>query len=267
VTVCDFDAKTHTVTASVDSGDPQFEIMRDGNNIVELNTDCGDATRFNTDKIVINDGYYHDLDGVIRLSGGPFKPGFTNEPGASDEIEFVFNFGGDTFDEIDHFYVKGDDGPVADTIRLGKGSAGGQVNLNAGEITGVDRDVVIKTPDLHAVGIYLYGAPDAVNAGGGLGTGESFTDPIDFRGSGGKDTFIGGAGSEYVLGGGGADKLLGGSGNDELFGNDGDDLLEGQSDNDLLFGHSGNDTLRGGSGEDVLCEGGAGNDDISGCET
>ena len=74
------------------------------------------------------------------LANGGFDPGFTNEPGTSDEIEFAIDIG--------VYSIVGIDGTAGNQkIDFGQGAGAlagvSRINLNAGETTGIDSDVSI----------------------------------------------------------------------------------------------------------------------------
>lgn len=146
---CNFDEGTHTVTVTIDQVF-FFGGLTNANGEIRLTagsqqaTDCGTSTMTNTDTVIINDvtpppgpgGGLATASIDIVLDGGAWGPGFSDEPGASDEIEFVINLGapgpapgveGDTVD------FDGSASQVASTVVLG----GDQANLNADEVDGL----------------------------------------------------------------------------------------------------------------------------------
>jgi Ca2+-binding RTX toxin-like protein len=243
---CVYNASQRKVTATVTAPhDDELNFHREGNEIVARNVDCGAATRFNTNKIVLNDAFGHDLIGVIDLSGGRFVPGHRNESGASDEIEFKFKLA----DSINNFEVAGTarrDKVRGGFVDPGSGPTRLKVNLNAGEATGVDADVTV-TGSLDAPSFDGKRGEDVLSAAGGKGTGSSYPGPTAIYGRRGGDLVIGGRGPDLLYGHGGEDRLEG---------RRGPDMLEGGPANDELFGGAGTDSCGGGSGFNLLhgCE-------------
>lgn len=182
---------------------------------------CETATTANTDTINVTGTGDHSL--LIDLSGGPFAPGVTDEPGASDEIEFSVDLGGTS--DFDFLGIEGSSG--ADAVVMGTGG----INLNAAETDGVDADVTV--PNIEAAELVGGDGGDILSAAGGSGTGGSITLPefLDLLGEAGNDTVTAGGGSEFLDGGPGTDMLDGGPGSF--------DLLLGGPDNDSLNGGPG----------------------------
>jgi Ca2+-binding RTX toxin-like protein len=285
---CVYTAATHTATitltpgqriATTVSASPTGQIFAgsfgDGGNVVP----CGGALITNTDTIVANNSSpSQPLNSFFYIgqliSDGPRSPGFTNEPGSSDEIEFQINFG-----PGGSIGIKNLPDEVVD-IALG----GNQINLNRFESDGVDPDVTITGPVLRTL-IYRSTGDDHITAAGGPGTpNQSFDFPIespggvDFNafgndtvigsdhadilvgtngndflaGGGGKDAISGDIGADTLLGGGGRDRVVGGDGADLIFGNGAKDKLLGGTEKDTILGGHGNDTLLGNQGVDVL---------------
>jgi hypothetical protein len=194
---------------------------------------CDGATVENTDTIyVIGDDRNQHVN--LWLHHGGFKPGKTNEPGSSDEIEIALYFSGGT----DWLSISGS--PQTDDIRFGHPTTGfavGRVNLNAAESTGVDGDVSLMA-GAETVAVSAGDGPDDVSGAGGVGTGEEFTLPMSLHGNDG------------------ADALTGGTVADVLYGDKGGDTLKGRGGNDFLDAEddvSGNDTANGGAGVDDTC--------------
>ena len=273
---CTYDSNTKIVTATATSDFDQVAIHRDGDAIEASGTDCGSSTRFNTDKIIVNDVASHELTAFVLPSSGPFRPGFTDEPGSSDEIEFEYNLG----TQYDTFIVRGSD-------QMRAGIPPGLVdvqrfNLNAGESTGVDADVVVE--DAEEWSLQGTDGPDLLSAAGGAGTGEVLNVPIHLSGEDeGADVLVGGLGMDDLNGYLGVDKLSGGPGDDDLAGGGGNDVLRGNGDNDTIHGDNGNDKLYGASGNDDLfgddgddylyggggfdeCNAGSGTNVVTGCD-
>ncbi len=137
-----------------------------------------------------------------------------------------------------------------DNIRFGhptQGFAIGLVNLNPGETTGVDADVVIHG-GTEAVSAYGNDGGDTISGLGGAATGEDFTLPMTLHGNNGADTLVGGTKIDALYGGQGADTLRGRGSNDYL---------------ETTDGVSGNDTANGGSGSNDTCIIDSGDTEIS----
>jgi len=303
---CSYDAGTKTATVSI-TPDPTAlttYLSRSGNSIMVGGTACGTVT--NTDTIVLNDT---SANGDVRRFAvilADYAPGFTDEPGTSDEIEFVVNFGeggsptpGDPLGGQDFLSLFGQTSTVPLNIQLG----GNQINLNAGEGDGIDADVTMN--GVERVIFTGSAADDRIVGSGGLGTpptpgstrmvigdaggnntfvGSALSDEITSGGGadlieggpggdnllsgGGNDIIVAGAGKDLTVDAGpGSDKVLGGPGNDlDLEGGGGKDAIRGQGGRDQLFGQGGNDKLNGGAGKKDSCKGGPGNDQFTGCE-
>ncbi len=121
----------------------------------------------------------------------------------------------------------------------------GQVNLNAGEATGIDTDVTLLLVEMTRV--YPVGGPDVISGAGGAGTGAEFH------------------GRLLLYGGDGGDLLIGGSGQDWLDGQKGGDTLRGRGGAGFLLaedGVQGNDVANGGAGDDA-CQADPGDTKIS----
>ena len=275
---CTYDSTTKVVTATAVADFPQIGILRNGDQIEVYGADCGSATRFNTDKIIVNDVPAHALQAFVDLSEGPFQPGATGEPGSSDEIEFEFNLG----TEDDRLYVRG-----SNRVRAGSPQSVPDVhriNLNARESTGVDADVRVE--DVEWILVEGTKGNDVFSAMGGAGTGGALLVRLFMSGGEeetGTNALVGGLGDDEINGSSGVDQISGGPGEDELNGGDGNDVLRGQGDADALFGSkgkdklyglSGNDDLHGEDGDDYLnggsdidsCDAGSGTNTVTGCE-
>jgi Ca2+-binding RTX toxin-like protein len=309
---CSFDEGTHTVTVTIDQvfffgglTNANAEIRLTAGSLPAM--DCGASTMTNTDTVIINDvttppgpGGGREAASIhILPEGGPWAPGFTDEPGASDEIEFVISLGtqgpllgteGDTVE------FEGSASEVASTVVLG----GAEINLNADEIDGVDADVV-----LDGVEAFVFRGnrfSDSVTGSGGAGTprvpyegeilasGKGGSDAfeggsrgVSFFGNKGNDGLLGGAGDDFLAGGSGKDVIRGGPGHDGLIGGHGSDLIVGGSGRDTGWGAAGSDRLRGQADPDDLlggpdddrldggpgrdgCNGGAGTNALKRCE-
>ncbi|HEX2031057.1 MAG TPA: calcium-binding protein [Actinomycetota bacterium] len=297
--ICNYDEDAKTATVTMEANFDEAIIQRSEDAITVNGTACGDATVMNTDTVLVE-----DLGGsavftfvTISLSGGPFAPGFEDEAGDSDEIEF----------QVDHGAVQAPEGITVmgsaggDTITVGANVGDPlpvAINLDASEVDGIDADVTTDSPN---VGLRGSGGSDSLDAGGGAGTGETLTGAIlqlsggagpdlllgvggsalfgdggndelrtiascFMNGGPGGDLLVGAGGNDEFVGGGGDDIAVGGGGKDVLRGKGGHDQLKGRKGNDQLFGHKGNDLLVGGPGTDS-CVGGPGNDRLRSCET
>jgi hypothetical protein len=245
---CTYDHADGVVRITL-TGDDQHSIARTEEGVITVDGDnCSDggllvATVDNTDRIIITSGAGTQRP-VIRLGNGGFRPGRTNEPGSSDEIELSVLLGsGD-----DQLFISGATG--GDVIRIGSVAAGlsraRRLNLNAGEATGIDHDMTVNFED--AILLNLNGGHDVVSGKGGVGTGSTADVPLTM--SGGK----------------GDDRLTGGTRLDVLVGNEGSDVLKGLGDDDNLFtndGVGGNDVANGGPGNGDSCKTDAGDVEIS----
>jgi Ca2+-binding RTX toxin-like protein len=108
---------------------------------------------------------------------------------------------------------------------------------------------------------------DVINGGNGNDVINGGTGQDQVNGDAGNDALQGGDGDDVVSGGTGQDTLRGGQGQDTLRGNDDDDLLLGESGDDTLEGANGNDRLVGGPGGADSCNGGAGSNLFTLCES
>src|SRR3954470_7466610 len=144
---CSYSAANHTVTANVTGPPPSGYadgIGRFGNQITAGYTSgplpfaqCGAGTVFNTDTVVVNISTSAEVSPSIPTN---LAPGFTDEPGSSDEIEIIVN-SGPSPDAI-HFFP-GFSTSGSNTIRLGSSGTQQLVNLNAAEADGIDADVTM----------------------------------------------------------------------------------------------------------------------------
>ena len=228
-TTCEYISTNHRVKVSAGNG---ATIRRDIADRIRVNeVQCGGvATVFNTDSIVVLAGAGTQFV-TIYLDQGGFKPGFTDEPGSSDEIEISVSLGGDG----DSVQIYGSDG-LPDHLVVGKSTGFGvlgKVNLNADETTGIDADLtyIVGVEERIILG---RGGQDVISGMGGAGTG----DPADFL--------------LKISGGPGSDETTGGSAGDSLIDNQGTDIIKGGPGPDFI------DTADGTSGDQVF--GGLGND-------
>jgi Ca2+-binding RTX toxin-like protein len=242
---CTYNAQARKVTATASISNSQIVVQREGDRIVVMpgDVDCG-ATRFQADKIVIQDVPDHDLDAFVVEVAGRLAPGHKNEPGRSDEIEIKVNLGNGS----NAFDAKGDDEDTDDHLRLGTVDFKPKINLNAEEQTGIDADITIT------------GQLDYIILEGLAGN-----DHIDFRGGAGTGDRYAGTGTAYAHGGDGRDVAVGRPGPDYLNGEDQKDRLEGKNGEDVLNGGNGDDYLDGGAGNDD-CDPGSGTNIVLNCE-
>ncbi len=285
--ICVYDATTKTVTIGDGTHDRLLVAVGKAGVIKTSKTSCGGATRFNTDTIEIAANAPAAQSVWIRGVAQDFAPGFTDEPGDSDEIEFQLDLSAEDT-------VRFDAGRNPD-VRVGSAvsTAFTRLNLNADEAEGVDADVFV---DAAASEVFLgagrRGRPARFDASGGARTGRHFAGRTSLDGSNESDLLIGGLrrnrfvglngndrvlgnrsrdrvragfGLDVVFGAGGDDRLVGEIGRDEIHGGRGDDVVLGRHDDDRLFGGEGIDVLGGGDGTD-RCTGGAGNDEFRSCE-
>lgn len=267
---CSYNPGTRIVTVGVvDTDDAVSHLFIDSGGGIHADAQaCGMGTVTNTDTIVLNDTTPGTGGVFIYLVGGPWGPGFTNEPGSSDEIEFEVNFGtnpkfhGDVLG-LDLFQTPATPHHVA--------FGANQINLNAEETDGIDADLVLSGVE----GVIAFGADlgDVFDGSGGTGTPDTPTPlRLDISSLGGNDLVIGGAnvdglngqlGNDIVLGGGNFDEVSGGDGDDVVDGGRGLDGVRGDPGDDVIRGGPGRDFMKGGSGDDAM-KGQAGRDKLSG---
>jgi len=235
---CQYTASNHRV--KVTGGDAKISrSIRDRILVNDVWCD-GKATVFNTDSIVVLEGAGTQFVRFFFDYGG-FKPGFTDEPGSSDEIEISVSLGGDS----DGLSLWG--GGTADHWTVGKSSGfavRGKINLNADEVTGIDADLTII---LGAEEIALVGrdGPDQISGAGGAGTGAAADFNLKIAGLDGADEVTGGDAGDNIVGGNGPDVLKGGPGPDLI------DSTDGVSGNDQIFGGQGVDNCFFDAGDSV----------------
>jgi hypothetical protein len=206
---------------------------------------CGGATRNSTDTITVTSTNAATTGAIFRIYlGTPFAPGFTNEPGGSDEIELSFDFssGG-------RWYLTPSTAQSTTPLDLALG--GNQLNFFRSEADGIDADATV----VGAEAIFVEGSlvADAVLAGGGFGTPGPFTTRLVVASGPGTDVIVGGARADDLSGGLDPDHILGGKGRDDLKGEGGIDRLFGNAGNDKLLGGPAKDKLDGGSGKGDSC--------------
>jgi serralysin len=250
---CTYTAATHTAAIAVTSATGLAASMgirqSDGALLVQSglgSTPCGAATRANTDTITVTSTNAAPRGSIFRVGMTvPFAPGFTDEPGSSDEIEMSFDFssGG-------RWYLTPTGTGSSTPFNLALG--GNQLNLNAAETDGVDADAVVNG----AFTVFVEGslAGDTVLGNGGAGTiGPPFGTRMVVSSGPGADLIVGGKRADDLSGGLDADRILGGRGNDSLKGEGGIDALFGNKGNDKLLGGPGKDSLNGGPGRGDSC--------------
>nr|MBA2254899.1 hypothetical protein [Chloroflexota bacterium] len=163
---------------------------------------------------------------TINLGNGGFAPGYGDEAGDTDEIEFILLMG-QGWDRLD---IEGTAG--ADEIAFGS-KPGAWVPTPAINLNGDgDHDVLYQSADF--VIAWGYGGNDTLT-GNDPSTGTAFL-PIRLTGGSGNDMLTGGSAADVLWGDGGNDTLKGGKGNDKLYTKDG---VEG---NDSANGGAGTDT-------------------------
>jgi Ca2+-binding RTX toxin-like protein len=272
--VCTYDSTTHSVAVLVTPSNdfaPGIVVVQ-GDLVIDDGdggSDCGAATVTNTDTIAISNASDTEPFGPFHVLGAfTFAPGFSDESGSSDEIEFSIDFG-PAGGEVDFDYH-------SSTSPINVAAGKKQINLNAAESDGIDADVTISGSK-GVINFLDTEFADVIDAGGG-GAGvpaQPFIPRVFFLGyvlDTGADVFIGGAGNDDILGVGGDDHLEGGAGNDQIQGFGGNDLVRGGPGVDFIFGQGGADLLHGNGGADDV-EGGpaadrlfgdAGADDLAG---
>jgi Ca2+-binding RTX toxin-like protein len=247
--VCTYNAGAHAATIDVTkTASPAAQISirsTDGALFVYaggVSGPCGAATRNNTDTITVNTLNAAPTGGLVYiLPGVPFAPGFTNEPGSSDEIEMTLNLtGGGRW--ILGISASGSTVPL--DIALG----GTSLNLNASEADGWDADATVSGASY----AFVMGSTvaDRITADGAPGVATPWSLPL---------ITSSGPGADLLSGGAMADDLSGGLGNDVIHGRKGKDDLKGEDGVDRLFGEAGADKLLGGPAKDRL-NGGKGTD-------
>jgi len=231
--VCAYSALNHKVTITL-NGDQNTHVSRDSAGHINLEgVWCGNAaTVTNTDSISIT-GDAGSQTLFVLLGNGGFRPGFTNETGISDEIEFAIALGSGTSDSLGLIGTKRAESFALTQVNTQFGLLR-RINLNATETTGVDDDITLSGADY--VYIAAKGGPDQINAQGSPSdTQDDFNLPLIVYGGGGND---------HIYGGAGEDKLFGGKGDDHVYGNGGNDFI-------YLNGDGGGDVGQGGAGTDT----------------
>src|SRR5262245_55317561 len=217
VPTCDYNAVTHKVTIEP-GGNTSFHMRSSVEGHILLDSIwCENiATVTNTDEIDVVAGA-GDHQFWIELTEGTFRPGFTNEPGTSDEIEIKINLGAGGNDSVN---IIGND--AIQKFDLGQDDSQlvtiPHINLNAGETNGIDYDVSLSNVEI--VQASLLGGNDVFRARGLAGTGP---DPLNLP--------------LIVHGGPGADIIKGGDAGDQLYGDEGKakDKIWGFGAADLIY--------------------------------
>lgn len=101
------------------------------------------------------------------------------------------------------------------------------------------------------------------SAGRDLLDSSAISNPVEFNGGGGNDTFVGGSGADIVFAGSGKDSISSGGGDDTINAASGDDTIDAGDGNDSVIGGGGRDSIIGGAGNDHL-NGNSGRDTIVG---
>lgn len=238
---CDFDSPTRVLSATSSDPDETLILTRDHAQIKVLERDSGGVTCSggipsitNTDIIVLAfTGSGASFGPWLNLANGPLAPGFTDEPGNSDEIEILIA----DFDQGPFINHIGFTSP--ESIRLG--TAG--INLNVLEEAGVGdpSDADVGAESFANTAVSTAGGDDVVDAGGGAGTGGIAPYDVSIDGGPGDDDLLGGAGRDLIEAGAGSDFVFAGPGDDFVAG---DPLIDPAS--------AGDDTLAGGTGIDEV---------------
>jgi len=216
--LCDYHAGTHVLDINM-AFNVLIAIERDtGGHIILGGAACDGATVTNTKTIAIHGGQ-GSQQLLIDLGYGGFKPGYGNESGTSDEIEFTINLG----DGMDALSITGTNS--VDKIDFGQKivqfSPVRKINLNAGETSHVDADVTFSGADYLAVS--SYGGNDVIRARGLRGTGgDPITLPLQVYGGTGADIIQGGDSPDTLTGDSGPDQVWGYGSADKLYLNDGE---------------------------------------------
>ena len=229
---CTYSAADHKVTVAITGATTPYVYRVPSGAITLAGNYCGAATVTNTNTIVVT-GDTQAQTVNIAFYLGAFSPGFTNEAGSSDEIEWTVNLGGgeDTVvvvgnDNVNKF-VFGQDNSELVTSR--------KINLNAGESTGIDGDVTMT--NVEKITVWGMGGNDSIRARGKTGTGpNAFSLPM------------------LVYGGSGADVIKGGEAQDRFYGDAGTDKIWGYGTGDFIHLNEGaaGDEGYGGAGNDAI---------------
>jgi Ca2+-binding RTX toxin-like protein len=193
-TTCTFNPSTRVLTLTYDApaqdiitrqqtGDTtQIEVITPGpGGGTEIPCTGGTPTVSNTDRIVVTESSSL-FTGVTLWDPASFRPGFTNEPGSSDEIEWSLN-------SIEGLDILGSEGP--DVWRFGNDG----VNFNAAEGS-TDRDVSFT--GIQSTEQVTGNSRDLVDGRGGAGTGGAFPFPMGVQSGDGNDVVNGGSADDSV---------------------------------------------------------------------
>jgi hypothetical protein len=250
-TTCDFRANKHIVKVAVTDVEGGATFQRSSDDRLLVNADLclspmgKAATVFNT-RVVRVTGALSEQSVLIDFAGGAFAPGYGDEPGSSDEIEFDVRLGAGT----DTVHIAAGDAGV--DVRAGTASDGTErLNLDADEAEAIDADVTLRGVET----VYFHGGQgdDRFIASGGLGTGRGLAVVAGLDDEvGGNDLLIGGRHADYIRDDSSVvdgDTLRGGPGADYIASYDPD------TTGDLVDAGKGNDTCAFNAEDAVLnCE-------------
>jgi len=222
VTGCSYNPSDHSVNVSIEGTVSQTVISRgvDGHILLDDVWCANLATVTNTDVILVG-GDEGDQNVLVRLDNKGFKPGFTNEAGKSDEIEFIVDLGGGSSDVFAIFGTSANDKiDLGERVHqvLGRTT---RINLNAGESTGIDADVVVFSTT-EEFRVFAADGDNRVRSSGKAGTGpDKLSTLLRAYGGTGDDLLKGGTAADFLDGGDGVDLIYGGAGMDTIKLNDG----------------------------------------------
>ncbi len=196
---CTYDSTAKTLTAAFGTGTGTTGELNTGPGGVILadGVACGAATVTNTDTIFVT-GDADSEQVTIRQDNGPWAPGFTDEAGSSDEIEFELDLATSSAGSVQSmaYYAT----PGVDRINagvIGGGVPTTAVNLNAGEADGKDSD--LKTAESRGkLTIHALDGNDILNDNKAAPGTSTIADRLIWRDGGGNDTVT--ANSEIVAG-------------------------------------------------------------------
>ncbi len=230
---CSYKGTTHQVTVTISGASFTAYLARDvSGHITVGGVWCANvATVTNTDTIVVN-GDANAQNITVNIGNGGFQPGFTDEAGNSDEIEFTIDAGGGT----ETLAIFGTE--AVDRIDLGQNTTQlgvvRRINLNAGEGTG-DSDMAVT--NVESITVYGAGSGDIIRGRGKAGTGP---DPINLP-----LTIFAGPGNDKIKGGEATDHIVGDFGMDTIYGFGGADSIDMDDGvgGDVGYGGTGVDTV------------------------
>jgi Ca2+-binding RTX toxin-like protein len=283
------------VVASLPNGGGNYDVRRDGADLVVRLADGSELVRRNSAEVtsltligssdadvvtVLDSGIPVDIpiifngragddsfDGSLAMAAVTVDGGLGNDTlrGGLGDDQLTGGLGDDTMRG-----GSGDDqltgGLGDDLIDGGDGALdllfdGGDADLvlTNSTLTGIGTDVLLN---IERASIFGGPSPNLIDASAFVASGSGFT---ILDGAGGGDTLIGTAGDDILTSSAnGNDSMLGNAGDDLVFGGSGRDTIHGGAGNDRLFGQGGSgDQLFGGEGNDTL-NGGRGNDMLSG---